>query len=92
VRPWCFGAGDSDECDACWGEQERADALTAARSEGYAEAVADVVAWLMSDADSYANLSTKPERLPPIVAALRLAAAQIRDGAHVGAAKKGGVP
>jgi hypothetical protein len=47
VRPWCFGAGDSDECDACWGEQERADAITAARAAGYAEAVADVVAWLL---------------------------------------------
>jgi len=56
-----------------------------------AEAVADVVAWLMSDADSYANLNTtKPERLPPVVTALRLAAEQIKDGAHVGAAKKGG--
>jgi hypothetical protein len=74
----------------------RREAYDKGRSEGYAEAVADVVAWLMSDAHSYANLVSRlsawAERLPPIVSALRLAAAQIRDGAHVGAAKKGTTP
>jgi len=73
-------------CEHC--EAVYARAFTNAQAAGYAEAVADVVAWLMSDANSYANLNTtKPERL--LVTALRLAAEQIKDGAHVGAAKKG---
>lgn len=46
-------------------------ALTAARAEGYAEAVADVVSWL---------------RAVAFVGCADL----IEDGAHVGAAKKGG--
>ena len=69
-------------CHVCVDEQRSVDAfksamsIEAARAEGYAEAVADVVAWL-ADEDRYA----RAEYLMM----------QIKDGAHVGAAKKGGV-
>jgi hypothetical protein len=56
----------------------RGKALTAARAEGYAEAVADVVAHIKG--------------WPFEMSRVRLVASIELHGAHVGAAKKGGVP
>lgn len=63
VRPYCFGAGDSDECDACWGEQERADALTAARAEGYAEGRAAERADMLAFVEEACRLGTQGDAL-----------------------------
>lgn len=80
VRPYCFGAGDSDECDACWGEQERADALTAARAEGYAEGRAAERADMLAFVEEACRLGTQGDAL------LR---ALMAKGKHEGAAALG---
>lgn len=63
--------------------------LTNARAEGYAEAVADVVAWLRARAGGLRShtYGQDDER-----AVLERVMDGIEDACHVGAAKKGGVP
>jgi hypothetical protein len=62
--------GEGRQCERCM-------AFDRGHAAGYAEAVADVVAWLASDKDV-------PHMSPSGIADC------INDGAHVGAAKKGG--
>lgn len=60
-----------------------------ARAEGYAAAVADVVAWL----ERKGRLLSEPPKTDArrnSASCLFIVAGQIQDGAHVGAAKKGG--
>jgi hypothetical protein len=68
----------------------RGKALTAARAEGYAEAVADVVAWLEAKAERERTREPRTDVTWAVAVALIGAADLVEDGAHVGAAKKGG--
>ena len=74
-------------CEHC--EAVYARAVTNARAEGYAEAVADVVAWLRARAGGLRShtYGQDDER-----AVLERVMDGIDDACHVGAAKKGGVP
>ena len=60
------------------------------RAEGYAEAVADVVAWLEAKAER--ERTHEPRTAVTFARAVAFigCADLIEDGAHVGAAKKGG--
>lgn len=61
----------------------------AAREEGYAAAVADVVAWL----ENKGRLLSEPPKTDArrnSASCLFIVAGQIQDGAHVGASKKEG--
>lgn len=70
-------------CEHC--EAVYARAVTNARAEGYAEAVADVVSWLRARAG---GLRSPPRSLERAV--LERVMDGIEDACHVGAAKKGG--
>jgi hypothetical protein len=72
-------------CEHC--EAVYARAFTNARAEGYAEAVADVVAWLRARAGGLRShtYGQDDER-----AVLERVMDGIEDACHVGAAKKGG--
>lgn len=76
-------ARDKGVCHDC----QRRNALTAARAAGYAEAVADVVAWLRARAGGLRShtYGQDDER-----AVLERVMDGIEDACHVGAAKKGG--
>lgn len=91
----CPSCPDIRLCDACdatgsSATQEQApDALTAARAEGYAECQADVVAWLRARG-RLVDAPPKTDARRALAASIFMMAGQIYDGAHVGAAKKGG--
>ena len=92
----CDNCGSTTEneslclCDGCEQESQLANdaAKAAAHAAGYAEAVGDVVAWLETRADEQAKYGpTSPRSL--FAGLLYSITQDIRNTAHVGAAKKG---
>ena len=83
THPWTDRPGENCLLGTC----HHVAALTTARADGYAEAVADVVAWLRGQARRHSFV---------IAIAVHSTADGIEAGkhagAHVGAAKKGGEP